>query len=156
MGNQLPTLRIERTLNAPLERVWKAWTDANEVAQWWGPSGVTNPTCVWEATPGGSIDIVMLAGPELGPLAGQEWPMTGEFQEVVPMEKLVFTSNVIVDGKVVMQALTTVTLHADGDKTLLTYSDEVTSATPEAEGPLAGMEMGTQQQLDKLSEYVTR
>ena len=27
---------IARSFNAPRERVWKAWTDAQALAQWWG------------------------------------------------------------------------------------------------------------------------
>ena len=32
---------IERTLNAPRELVWRAWTEADQIAAWWGPNGFT-------------------------------------------------------------------------------------------------------------------
>lgn len=148
-------LIMERLLDAPLERVWSAWTDQAELQKWWGPRGVTNPTCVWEARRGGRIDVVMLAGKELGPLAGQEWPMTGEFKEVEPKNRLVFASKAIVDGKPVLENLCTVTLEESDGKTKLTVKVVVTNATPEAEGPLSGMEIGWNQSLDKLTEQVT-
>lgn len=147
-------LTLTRTFDAPRELVWKAWTDPKLVAQWWGPNGVTNPTCEWEAVPGGKIHIVMLAGEELGELAGQEWPMTGEMEEVDEPQKLVYSANAIVDGKEVLRTRTTMTLAEADGKTNLTVSIVVTKTTPEAAGPLAGMEMGWNQQLDKLVKFV--
>lgn len=41
-------LTLTRVFDAPRETVWKYWTDANLIQQWWGPNGVTNPTCVNE------------------------------------------------------------------------------------------------------------
>ena len=146
-------LTMTRVFDAPRDLVFKAWTDPQLVAQWWGPRGVTNPTCEWEARPGGNIHIVMLAGEELGPMKGQEWPMTGEFKEVEEPGKLVFTGNAIVAGKEVLQHLTTVTLEEEDGKTNMTVHIIVTKVTPEAAGPLSGMEMGWNQQLDKLADF---
>jgi uncharacterized protein YndB with AHSA1/START domain len=147
-------LTLERTYDAPIELVWKMWTDPKLVAQWWGPRGVTNTTNSWEARPGGKIDLVMLAGEELGPMAGQKWPMTGEFKVVEQPAKLVFTGNAILNGKEVLQHLATVTFEEAGDKTKMTVHIVVTKATPEAAGPLSGMEMGWNMQLDKLGEFL--
>src|ERR1700722_3634133 len=109
-------LTITRLLNAPLKSAWQAWTDPDKLKEWWGPKGVTNPTCEWQAEVGGKINVVMLAGEELGELKGQEWPMTGEFQEVVPESKLVYTSSAIMGGKPILDCLCTVTFEAQGDK----------------------------------------
>lgn len=149
-------LTLTRTLNAPRDLVFKAWTDPKMIEQWWGPRGVTNPTCEWDAKPGGKIHIVMLAGEELGPMAGQEWPMTGEMREVVEPEKLVFTANAIMDGKAILENLTTVTLEEDGEQTRMTVHIQVTMTTPEAAGPLSGMEQGWSEQLDKLGEFLEK
>lgn len=147
-------LILTREFDASRETVWKYWTDPMLVQQWWGPNGVTNPACVWEAKPNGKIHIVMLAGQELGPMAGQEWPMTGEVKEVVAPEKLVYSSNAIMGGKPVLETLTTVTLGEKDGKTQMTVHIVVTMTTPEAAGPLQGMEMGWNQQLDKLVKFV--
>ena len=147
-------LTITRVFEAPREKVFKAWTDPKQIQEWWGPRGVTIPTCEWEPKPGEKINIVMLAGEELGELKGQEWPMTGEFKEVIEPEKIVFTASAIMDGKIVMEHLTTVTLEDVEGKTKLTILIEVTMITPEAEGPLSGMEMGWNQQIDKLEEFL--
>jgi len=148
-------LTITRVLDAPLERVWRAWTDPKELQAWWGPRGVTNPVCTWEAEAGGQIEIVMLAGEELGELKGSEWPMNGQFKEVVPQEKLVFTSKALADGKPILENLCTVTFNMQGNKTEMTLNVVVTKVTPEAEGPLAGMKMGWTQSIDKLEEFLS-
>ncbi len=149
-------LTIERTYDAPRDLVFKAWIDPKMVAQWWGPRGVTNPTCEWEARPGGNIHIVMLAGEELGPMKGQEWPMTGEFQEIEEPKKIVFTSKAIMDDKPILENLVTVTFEEQDGKTKMTAHIVVTKATPEAEMPLKGMEMGWNQTLDKLGEFLKK
>ncbi len=145
-------LTLTRVFDAPRETVWKYWADASLIQKWWGPNGVTNPTCVWDAKPQGKIHIVMLAGKKLGPLAGQEWPMTGEFEELQEPEKLVFTANAIMNGKPILQHRTTVTLKEENNKTKMTVHIVVTMITPEAAGALKGMDMGWNQQLDKLGE----
>jgi uncharacterized protein YndB with AHSA1/START domain len=149
---QVKELTLQRTFDAPRDMVWKYWTDQQLVAQWWGPRGFTNPTCEWEVIPDGKIHIVMLAGDELGSLAGLEAPMTGKFDAVEVPEKLVFTASAIVNGKEVLETQTTVIFVEHDGKTTLKVHIVVTKTTPEAEGPLAGMEAGWNQQLDKLAE----
>jgi len=147
-------LTLTRMFDAPRELVWKYWTDQELVAQWWGPLGVTNPTCEWDAQRDGNIHIVMLAGEEMGPYAGQEWPMTGNFEDVQEPEKLVYSSNAIVNDKEVLTTKNTITFEEQDGKTKMTAHILVTKTTPEAEGPLAGMEQGWNQQLDKLVEFI--
>ena len=149
-------LTFERTYDAPQDLVFKAWTDPKMVVQWWAPNGVTNQLNEWNPNPGGKIDLVMIAGEELGELAGQKWPMNGEFKEIEAPKKLSFTANAILNGKEVMQHLTTVTLEELDGKTHMTVHIVVTKAMPEAEGPLKGMEMGWNQQLDKLGEFLVK
>ena len=60
-------LTITRIFDAPRAMVWKAWTDPRIVTKWWGPRGVTIPTCEVDVSRVGKINIVVLAGEELGP-----------------------------------------------------------------------------------------
>jgi uncharacterized protein YndB with AHSA1/START domain len=149
-------LTLERTYDAPIAMVWKAWTDPEMVAQWWGPRGMTNPTCEWEAKVGGNIHIVMLAGEELGQMKGMEFPMTGSFTEIDKPKKLVFISNALRDGKPMLENLVTVTFEEQEGKTKMTAHIVVTKATPEAEMALQGMDMGWDQQMDKLGEFLIK
>ena len=36
------TLSITRTLSAPVDLVWEAWTNREYIASWWGPAGFIN------------------------------------------------------------------------------------------------------------------
>lgn len=150
-------LTLTRVFDAPREAVWKAWTDPGELAAWWGPDGVTNPECTVDARVGGSIRVVMLAGPSLGPLAGERWPMEGEFTELKEPERLVFRNNAVTeDGRVLIEGTTTVTLEdAGGGKTKLTLHVEAKGIAPEAPSMLAGMEAGWTQSIEKLGALVT-
>lgn len=147
-------MTITRTFDAPIAKVWRAWTDPTVLQKWWGPRGVTNPTCEWQARPGGKIIIVMLAGEQLGSLSGSEWPMTGTFKEVTPLKKLVYVSNAIMDDKPIIESLNTVTFKDQGGKTKMTLHIAITKVTAEATGPLAGMEIGWSQAIDKLAEIL--
>lgn len=147
-------LTLARVYNAPRVKVWNYWTDTQLIQQWWAPDGFTNPTCVWEAKPQGRIHIVMHAGQELGPLSGKDFPMTGKFINIQEPEKLVYSSSAIMDDKVVLETLNTVTFTERDGKTQMTVHIVVTKTTPEATGPLAGMEMGWNQQLDKLGKVL--
>jgi len=90
-------LTITRIFDASRDLVWKGWTDQTILQKWWGPRGVTNPICEWDARPGGKIYIVMLAGKELGPVEGTKWPMNGTFKEVIPQSRLVFVGGALDD-----------------------------------------------------------
>lgn len=37
-------LIIERIFDAPVEKVWKAWSDPAEMKKWWGPENFTAPS----------------------------------------------------------------------------------------------------------------
>src|SRR5260221_14700232 len=47
-------IRIIRIYDAPVETVWDAWTDPDQIAQWWGPRGFTTNTHSKDLRPGGS------------------------------------------------------------------------------------------------------
>ncbi len=76
-------LIISRLIDAPRERVWDAWT--RQLAQWWGPHGMTTVVRAMELRPGGLFRTVMRA-PD-----GREYPTQGVFLEVVAPARIVFT-----------------------------------------------------------------
>jgi uncharacterized protein YndB with AHSA1/START domain len=75
---------ISRVLDAPRERVWKAWTDAGELKKWWGPRGFKVHSCKVDLRPGGMFLYGMKA-----PDGSDVW---GRFiyREIAAPEKLVF------------------------------------------------------------------
>ncbi|HUY70109.1 MAG TPA: SRPBCC domain-containing protein [Candidatus Baltobacteraceae bacterium] len=147
---------INRVFDAQVELVWRAWTDPDMLAKWWGPRGVTNPVCEVDARVGGKIHIVMLAGKEMGSFEGTRWPMTGKFIEVIPSKKLVYSGVAIEDREKgpQLETTTTVEFEAVGEKTRLTMHMVVTKATdlPQVKFAIDGMTAGWTQSLDKLGE----
>lgn len=137
---------ITRTFNAPRKLVFEAWTDPQHLQQWWGPHGFDNPRCEVDLRPGG-IMLIHMRGPD-----GEIYPDRGIFHEIVPPERLVFTSTAFDDehGEAQLQVLTTVTFAEQNGKTMLTLRAHVLKASPEVMEALAGMEQGWSESLEKL------
>jgi uncharacterized protein YndB with AHSA1/START domain len=138
-------LTITRVFDAPRALVFRAWTDAAHLAQWWGPKGFTNPVCEIEARVGGQLRIHMRA-PD-----GTIYPMNGEIRELVPPERLVFT-NIALDaaGRHLLEGVTTVTFVEEGGRTKMTLRTRATAVVDYAAAYLQGMEAGWTQSIDKL------
>ncbi|HEX9222992.1 MAG TPA: SRPBCC domain-containing protein, partial [Candidatus Acidoferrales bacterium] len=127
MANEEQELVLTRVFDAPRELVFKVWTDPKHVAQWWGPHGFTNPVCELDLRPGGAIRIHM-RGPD-----GTVYPMTGVYQEVVPPERLVFTSAALdANGNPMFEVLTTVTFAEESGKTKQILRAHVIKRTAQA------------------------
>ena len=54
---------ITRLIDAPVARVWKAWSDPAEIIKWWGPHGFSDETVSREFKPGGHWKHTMI-GPD--------------------------------------------------------------------------------------------
>jgi uncharacterized protein YndB with AHSA1/START domain len=78
-------LVIVRIIDAPREKVFRAWTDPRLLKQWFAPLPWTTPLAETDVRPGGTSLIVM-RDPE-----GKEFPNRGVYLEVVENERLVFT-----------------------------------------------------------------
>ena len=86
-----PVITIVRVFDAPRELVFKAWTDPEQLAQWWGPHGVTVPYIAVDVRTGGTWRIDMQA------TDGTIYPNKGVYLEVVPPERIVFTDEIDAD-----------------------------------------------------------
>lgn len=84
------TLVIEKVFNAPVERVWKAWTDPEEYKKWWGPEGWSAPTVKIDFRVGGTFLGSMRGAMEPGGEEVEHWS-GGVYQEIIPMQKIVTT-----------------------------------------------------------------
>jgi uncharacterized protein YndB with AHSA1/START domain len=78
-------LVLTRIIDAPREKVFKAWTDPELLKQWFAPLPYTTPKAELDVRPGGSNLIVMRDA------AGHDFPNRGVYLEVVENERLVFT-----------------------------------------------------------------
>jgi uncharacterized protein YndB with AHSA1/START domain len=148
VGGTAQELLLTRIFDAPRELVFKAWTEPERVARWWGPHGFTNPVCELDVRPGGAM-LIQMRGED-----GSLYPSKGIYHEVVAPERLVFTTYAFEDeaGNPQLEVLHTITLVDLGDKTKLTLQARVVKSTPEIVEMLAGMEVGWQEGLDRLAE----
>ena len=148
-GDAEREITLTRVYDAPRALVFKAWTDPQLLARWWGPKMFTNPVCEVDARPGGKLRIVM-RGPD-----GNDYPMRGVFKEVVAPERLSF-SNFAVDAedRSVIDGFTTVLFAEEGGKTRLTVFTRGKAVQPVAIQYLQGMEQGWSMSLDKLAELL--
>ena len=93
---------IERHFDAPVELVWKMWTESEHFAAWYGPTGATIPVAKMNVRVGGSRHICMAMETPNGPM--QMW-FVGEFIEIVAHERLVYTEAMSdADGNVISPA----------------------------------------------------
>ena len=80
------TLRLTRTFAAPREKVFRAWTDPEELKKWWGPPGYATPSVEVDLRAGGKYRLGMRKLPD-----GLIFYLAGTYREVRPPEKLVYT-----------------------------------------------------------------
>src|SRR5579862_8212448 len=89
IANIAPTsdrdLALTRIIDAPREKVFRAWTDPTLLKQWFAPLPWTTPVAELDVRPGGGNRIVMRS-PD-----GEDMPNRGVYLEVVENERLVFT-----------------------------------------------------------------
>ena len=81
---------IERFFDAPVELVWRMWTDPQHFAAWYGPEGASIPVAKMDVRVGGTRLVCMDVQTPGGPM--QMW-FTGEYREVVEHSRLVYTES---------------------------------------------------------------
>jgi uncharacterized protein YndB with AHSA1/START domain len=122
-------LVITRIFDAPRALVWKAWTEPERFMRWWGPKIFTSPSCRIDLRVGGTY-LWCMRWPD-----GRENYTTGEYLEIIPHERLVFTDsfadadgNVVpsthygMDADIPLVMQVTVTFEDDGDRTRMTLT----------------------------------
>jgi uncharacterized protein YndB with AHSA1/START domain len=122
-------LLIMRVFDAPRELVFEAWTKPEHLMKWWGPAEYPASSITADVRPGGRWRH-SLRSVDDGSMLWHE----GEFREVVPPERLVFTFAWDGDNETIV----TVTFENQGGKTLMTFHqapfDSVTTRDSHIEG----------------------
>ena len=82
------SLVIDRTFDAPTALVWQMWTEPEHFKKWYGPQGFTVPVAEMDLRAGGKR-LVCMASPD----GSMKMWTTGEFVEIVPKARLVYTES---------------------------------------------------------------
>jgi uncharacterized protein YndB with AHSA1/START domain len=156
-------LVIERVFDAPRDLVWRAWTDPEQLAQWWGPKGMQVTVKSMDLRPGG-IFLYKMFHPN-----GQVMWGRFVFQEITPPERLVFI-NAFTDaeGRVIrspmsptwpMEILNILTFtETSGKTTLILRGGPYNSTDLERktfETAQANVKTGFAGTLDRLAKHLT-
>ena len=83
-------LSVTRTFDAPVEKVWKQWSESENVMRWWGPTGFTSPFAKMDFREGGVSLVCMRAPKEFG---GFDMYNTWSYKKIVPHERIEFVLN---------------------------------------------------------------
>jgi uncharacterized protein YndB with AHSA1/START domain len=137
---------MTRVFDAPRDLVFEAHSSCEHMSRWWGPRGYEVTQCELDFRPGGSWRIVHRDS------EGEEFAFRGEFREIVPPERIVWTFEF--EGMPGSVSVETMTLEEDDGKTTLTATAVYDSAA-ERDGMLqTGMESGAAETYERLDEYL--
>lgn len=111
----LQDIVIARSFDAPRELVFQSWSESAHVQTWFCPSGYTVTACSFDARRGGRWRV------EFRSATGSTFIEDGEFLEVTPPERLVFSLTQHARGQSGPQTLVTVTFAQAGAKTDMVF-----------------------------------
>jgi uncharacterized protein YndB with AHSA1/START domain len=137
---------ITRIFEAPRERVFRAWTEPDELAAWYGPEQFETPRdrIRIDLRVGGRYELTMVRRG-----GGPEFTIGYEILELVEPELIVLRSDPMPEAGMHEPTIVRVEFHDHGAKTRMTLSD----------GPLPpegrdGAEAGYNAALDKLARHL--
>ena len=139
-------LVVSRTISAPRELVFAAWTDPHHIDAWWGPNGFTTTTSSRDVRVGGSW-VYMMHGPD-----GTAYPNVITYTEIHAPERICYDHG---DDKNPCVFTVTATFEALGDKTTLTLRTLCASVQQLQELTKFGAVEGGQQTLARLDHFLT-
>ncbi len=144
---------IERFVDAPVRLVWEALTKPEHLKEWYMPRALGRVSrAEMDLRPGGIISID-IAGPD-----GQDFPNVGCILEVIPMERLVWTSMLFpgyrpaVFDDIPITAIMEMESKGDGTRYVFTalHRDEADLETNKT----SGWQQGTEIAIDQFVEHV--
>jgi len=131
------TITFQRAFTAPREDVFEAWTQPDQLAEWWDPTGARLSECTIDLKPGGAFKFVNEGA--------HSPPFAGVYLVIERPALLVFD---------VLGSVGTVRLDTDRDTTKMTVTIRCSSAEHLAQFVKLGVDVGTDRTLDNLVAYV--
>jgi uncharacterized protein YndB with AHSA1/START domain len=140
--NERGSVRIATIFDAPRERVFAAWTEPELLKQWWGPGLFETVAAEVDLTVGGRYELLLEPG---------SMRLVGEFREVRPPERLVYTWRWVEGVPDTRDSLVTVEFRDAGAQTEIVLVHD-SFAGP---GPVEMYDEGWRSGLDKLTRFLT-
>jgi uncharacterized protein YndB with AHSA1/START domain len=143
----LPTdtqILITRKFDAPKHLVYKAWTTPELIKRWWSGDRGQVVSIDVDLRVGGSWRYVMTAN------GGFEVAFHGEYREIVPNERLVYSE--VFEGVPDAEAVTTLTFSEQDGRTTVTILVQHANQEHRDGHVNSGMEGGLQEALDHLEQ----
>jgi uncharacterized protein YndB with AHSA1/START domain len=139
-----PSLTLKRRFNAPAEKVYAAWTQPAQIAQWFGPDagGVSHAEA--DVRTGGRYTVIFQTED------GEEHHVSGVYREVVPNRRLVFTWAWRSTPE--RESLVTILIEPQGEDSLFTLIHEQFFDEPARDRHRDGWSAS----LDKLARHLAR
>lgn len=151
-------LVITRVFDAPRERVFKAWTEPEQLMRWFAPKNWTTPFCTVDLRPGGIFHFCMRS-PE-----GQNTWGRGVYREIVKPERIVYVDSFAdekgnpveptrygASASFPSETLVTITFSEEDGKTRVTLRHDVAESVPER----SGMQQGWNEMFERLAELMS-
>ena len=135
---------IIRTFAAPRDVVFEAWTKPEHVSRWWDPSRERLASCDIDLRPNGIFRFIP---------RGTKPPFIGTYREIVPPERLVFSTVVAPSGA---ESIGTLLLGERDGRTILRLTIGCASKADRDALLEMRVDAGTLQTLENLSEHVAR
>ena len=135
-------ITITRVYDAPREAVWRAWTEPEQIAAWWGKRGWSTPvdSVELDVRPGGTIKLDSIEDD-----SGESMPLSAIFLEVEPPSRLTF-------GRIDRSDESVVTFTDLGDgRTEMTFVATVDMSEELRERAIGGLNSA----FDRLAETLT-
>ena len=140
---------VTRTIDAPARIVFEAWSKPEHIKRWFGPAPYPVTMAEMDFRVGGRYRFAMT-----DPKGRQMTPFGGEYLEIIPNEKIVFTDAFELPGAEEM--VMTVTFDEQDGKTTVTVRTTFANLAQKATHVGAGMVEGLSLALEQLDTLVTK
>lgn len=148
------TLTMERTFDAPRELVFRAWSSAEHLQQWFGPKGWTTPVCNVDFREGGRWHYCFRS-----PEGEESWGLA-HYREIVTPERIVYVDTFAdADGNRLEgtpEMVISIAFAEAGGKTTVTATTEFASVEDLEATVGMGMVEGMGETWDRLAEYLPK
>jgi uncharacterized protein YndB with AHSA1/START domain len=135
------SVRIVDVFDAPREAVFAAWTNPEQLKRWWGPGFFETVAAELDLRPGGRYELLLEPG---------SMRLAGEFREVVPPQRLVYTWRWIEGVPDTRESLVTVEFRElDGRTEVVLVHDNFVGP-----GPVEMYDEGWRSGLEKLRAFL--